>query len=54
MNWKIIITALIVLAAIAYVLWPLDILPDFIPIIGWIDDLIAGAIGIFALIKVVL
>lgn len=28
-----------VLAA-AYLLWPLDILPDFIPVAGWIDDII--------------
>lgn len=28
----------IVLGTIAYLLSPLDISPDFIPIIGWIDD----------------
>jgi uncharacterized membrane protein YkvA (DUF1232 family) len=28
----------IVLGTIAYLLSPLDISPDFIPILGWIDD----------------
>jgi uncharacterized membrane protein YkvA (DUF1232 family) len=54
MNWKPLIIGLIVLAAVAYVLWPVDILPDFIPIIGWIDDFIAGAIGVWALLKGIL
>jgi|JI10StandDraft_1071094.scaffolds.fasta_scaffold2467442_1 uncharacterized membrane protein YkvA (DUF1232 family) len=32
---------LIVVACIIYVVWPIDVLPDFIPIVGWIDDLVA-------------
>jgi uncharacterized membrane protein YkvA (DUF1232 family) len=30
---------LFVLATIAYVVWPVDFIPDVIPIVGWLDDL---------------
>jgi len=35
---------LFVLAAVAYVLMPLDLIPDVAPVIGWLDDL--GVVGI--------
>lgn len=35
--------ALIIIAAIVYVLSPLDFIPDIAPIIGWLDD--AGVIA---------
>lgn len=34
---------IVVIACLAYVLWPLDLLPDFIPLVGWIDDILAIA-----------
>jgi len=34
---------LIAIACILYVLSPIDILPDLLPVLGWLDDL--GAIG---------
>jgi uncharacterized membrane protein YkvA (DUF1232 family) len=30
----------VVLASVAYIVSPIDIAPDFIPVVGWIDDTI--------------
>lgn len=39
--------------AIGYVIWPLGLIPDFIPIIGYLDDvIIAGTLVFIALKKV--
>lgn len=32
-----------------YLIWPIDIIPDFIPVIGWMDD---GAIFYFVLRRI--
>jgi len=34
---------LVVVAAVAYVVFPIDLLPDMVPVLGWLDDL--GALG---------
>ena len=44
-----ILTAIIVIIALVYVLSPIDFIPDIIPIIGWIDDIVV-AIGAYYLI----
>jgi|GEM_PF-1362919 len=35
-KWKRVIIALL---ALLYVISPLDLIPDWIPVIGWLDDL---------------
>ena len=37
--------------ALIYVISPIDILPDFIPVIGRVDDIIAIVAGIMILLK---
>jgi uncharacterized membrane protein YkvA (DUF1232 family) len=32
------LTTAILMLAIAYVIFPFDIIPDYIPVIGWLDD----------------
>ena len=38
----------LVVAAILYVLWPWDIIPDVAPVVGWLDDImfLIGAISL--------
>jgi len=32
------VTTLVVILALAYVVFPFDLVPDYIPVLGWIDD----------------
>ena len=40
-SWNIIIPFL----SLLYVISPIDFIPDFIPIIGWVDDLVVLGIA---------
>lgn len=46
-----IIYFLIVLFAVAYIISPIDLIPDFIPVIGLIDDFFVGLMGLVFLVK---
>jgi uncharacterized membrane protein YkvA (DUF1232 family) len=40
-------------AVIAYALSPIDLIPDFIPVLGYVDDLIIVPAGIYLAIKMI-
>ncbi len=44
---------LIVTAIVAYAFSPIDLIPDFLPIIGYLDDLVLIPIGIALAIKLI-
>lgn len=35
---------LLFMTALVYVVWPVDFVPDFVPVLGWLDDL--GLLGV--------
>ncbi len=44
---------LLVAAIVAYALSPIDLIPDFIPVIGYLDDLVLIPLGIALAIRLV-
>jgi uncharacterized membrane protein YkvA (DUF1232 family) len=36
---------------IAYLLLPIDLVPDFIPIVGWLDDAVLVALGLRCVVR---
>ena len=41
----------IALLALVYVVWPFDVVPDVVPLLGWLDDLTIGPLLIWAASK---
>ena len=41
------------LVVVAYFLSPIDLIPDFIPVLGYVDDLIIVPAGIFLALKMI-
>ncbi|MDR2796741.1 MAG: DUF1232 domain-containing protein [Treponema sp.] len=48
-----IIAKIIIIAAIVYGLSPIDLIPDFIPVLGYLDDLLILPLLIYLSIKVI-
>lgn len=45
-DWK---PKVLLALAVAYLLWPIDLVPDFIPFLGLFDDLGLGTLAIWYL-----
>ena len=43
----------VIVAVVAYALSPIDLIPDFIPIFGYLDDLVLLPIGIWLAIRMI-
>ncbi len=39
----------LLILAIVYLLWPVDLAPDFIPVLGWLDDIGIGSLAMWYL-----
>ncbi len=38
-NYRMsLLTTLIIIVSLAYIIFPFDLIPDYIPVLGWIDD----------------
>jgi uncharacterized membrane protein YkvA (DUF1232 family) len=42
---------LLALAVAAYALSPIDLIPDFIPVLGWLDDLLLVPLGFWLVLR---
>lgn len=44
---------LLIICVVGYALSPIDLIPDFIPVLGYLDDLILLPLGVFLSIKMI-
>ena len=44
---------ILAVAVVAYALSPIDLIPDFIPVLGYLDDLLIVPLGIWLVLKLV-
>src|SRR5919109_78463 len=44
---------LLALLVAAYALSPIDLIPDFIPVLGYLDDVVIVPLGILAVVKLI-
>lgn len=47
------IAKIVVIIVVAYALSPIDLIPDFIPILGYIDDMLLLPIGIWLALRLI-
>ena len=43
----------VAIGVVAYALSPIDLIPDFIPVLGYLDDVVLVPLGILAVIKLI-
>ena len=41
----------ILVVALVYIISPVDFIPDVIPIVGWIDDVLVGGMALTMMLK---
>ncbi len=47
------VAKIIAIAVVAYALSPIDLIPDFIPVIGYLDDLLIVPLGMLLAIRLI-
>lgn len=48
-----IVAKIIVVIVVAYALSPIDLVPDFIPVVGYLDDLLLLPLGIWVAVRLI-